>query len=336
MPLGITKPWANKPTIFAVGGDRVNAAPQTAMINTLLLREHNALADVIATSNPEWDDDQVFETTRNCLIVMFIKIVVEEYINHINVRKFTFRAWPEVAWKANWNRPNWMTVEFALLYRWHSLVPQTMRWGDQDIDGRELLLNNDVLLKAGLARAFVDQSANNATMLGLGNAASFLRDAELKALNQARENRLQSYAAYREAMGLKVPKSFSKLVGHSNDPAEQARLDALAGKLSALYGGDVRKLEYYPGLFAEPRERNGALPELITVMVAVDAFSQAFTNPLLSKHVWGNRANQLSAFTQDGLDAISSINSLRDMLQRNSTGLGDAFVGMTRQDWRRE
>jgi prostaglandin-endoperoxide synthase 2 len=71
-------------------------------------------------------------------------------------------------------------------------------------------------------------------------------------------------------------------------------------------------------------------------MVAMDAFSQALTNPLLSRHVWGDPENQLATFTREGLDAIESTSNLRDVLARCSTGLGSRFVGMTRPDWRRD
>jgi prostaglandin-endoperoxide synthase 2 len=334
-PLGVIKPWAKKQTLFAVGGDRVNAAPQTAMMNTLFLREHNRLAGVIETKHTGWDDEQIFQTARNVLIVMFIKIVVEEYINHINTSGFRLRALPEVAWTADWNRPNWMTTEFTLLYRWHSLVPQTMRWGNQVIDGKSLLLDNTQLLNAGLAGAFVGQSANHAAELGLGNAADFMRDAELKAIRQGRSNQLQGYAAYRRTMGMNVPKSFDDLVGQGKDAGEKARRAKLARDLAALYTS-VEKLEYYAGLFAEPRSANGPLPPLITAMVAMDAFSQALTNPLLSQHVWGNAGNRLETFTKEGIEAIEATASLRDVLARCSTGLGTRFVGMTRPDWQRE
>lgn len=112
--------------LFAVGGDRVNSVPQTSMINTLLLREHNRLAAEIETENPTWDDTRVFETARNIMIVLFIKIVVEEYINHISPLPFKIRADPSVAWDAPWNRPNWITTEFSLLYRWHALIPDNV------------------------------------------------------------------------------------------------------------------------------------------------------------------------------------------------------------------
>ncbi|MEM8696265.1 MAG: peroxidase family protein [Pseudomonadota bacterium] len=335
-PLGIDNASAEMcETLFAVGGDRVNAAPQTAMMNVLFLREHNRVAGMIEQDHPGWNDDRVFETVRNILIVLFIKLVVEEYINHISTAKFKLHAWPDVAWKAGWNRENWMTIEFTLLYRWHSLVPQTMRWAGQEIDGKLLLLNNKVLLDRGLANAFVDISDNAATELGLGNAADFMRKAEMDALRQSQINDMQGYAAYRKAMGKKVPKNFAALVGKSKDPIEQTHRSALAGRLEELYGS-VDRLEFYTGLFAEPRERNGPLPDLLTAMVAMDAFSQALTNPLLSEHVWGNEDNRRETFTDRGLAIIAETGSLRDILARNATGLGDRFVGMTRPDWKRE
>lgn len=336
-PLGVRNSAAQD-TLFAVGGDRVNAAPQVAMINTLLLREHNRLAGIVEANNPHWDDDAVFQTTRNILIVMFIKIVVEEYINHINSSKFRIMANPKVCWAADWNRPNWMTVEFSLLYRWHSLVPERLRWAGKQVPMEAFLLDNSALLAGGLANAFVEFSANNATELGLGNSAPIFVgppvEAEPRAIDQGRHNAVASYNDYREAMGLDRAKSFDEVVGKTKDPKEKKRRAALAAKLKALYG-HVDHLEFYVGLFAEPREENGPLPQLITVMVAMDAFSQALPNPLLSTHVWGNPANRKAAFTQAGLDEIDGTRTLRDILARNASGLGNRFVGMTRPDWQR-
>jgi prostaglandin-endoperoxide synthase 2 len=334
LPLGISKSNATH-TLFAVGGDRVNAAPQVAMINTLLLREHNRLAAMLEKNNPQWDDERVFQIARNILIVMFIKIVVEEYINHINTSVISLRSDPSVAWEENWNRPNWITVEFSLLYRWHSLVPQTVTWGGAQIDGLSLLLDNSRLLDSGLASAFVEVSSNNATELGLGNTATFLLGPEEKAIGQARSNRLASYNAYRKAMDLETAASFAGITGTGGTPSEKKRRAKLAAQLKTLYG-TVDNVEFYVGLFAEPREPNGPLPELIMAMVAMDAFSQALTNPLLSQHVWGDPKNRELAFTADGLIAITETKRLAHILARNTKDLGGRFVGMTRRDWKRE
>lgn len=335
LPLGLKNVTpAGKATLFAVGGDRVNAVPQTAMMNTLFLREHNRLAGQLAAKNPTWDDDRLFETARNIVIVMFIKIVVEEYINHINTTEFPLQADPKVAWRAKWNRPNWMTVEFSLLYRWHGLVMENVTWGDKAHPGNSLLLNNSLLIGSGLAQSFVNTSANRTAMLGLENAASFMMFAETGAINQARINNVTSYNDYRLAMGMEPARNFAAIVGSSDTPAEQARLSALAKRLEGLYG-DVNNVEYYIGLLAERVEKNGPLPELVSSMVAMDAFSQALTNPLLSEHVWGNPANKRLAFTEDGIKVIEQTKRLRDIVDRNAKGLGKAFVGMTRPEWKR-
>lgn len=322
-PLGInmTTPQMRE-TLFAVGGDRANAAPQVSMINTLFLREHNRLADLIAGELTAWDDQRVFDAARACVTVMFIKIVVEEYINHINSTPLKLIADPSVAWKADWNRPNWITAEFSLLYRWHSLIPEEMIWDGTAMKGGLLRLNNQVVIDNGLANAFVDMSANTATELGLHNTANFLIDIEVAAVNQARENEIAPFTAYQTAFGQDAAKDWSDIT-----PDED-----LQKGLARLYG-KVEKLEFYTGLFAQPRTKDGPLPSLLQSMVAVDAFSQALTNPLLSEHVWGDRKVARETFTAEGLAEIAKTSTLRDVLKRNCPDLGERFVGMTREDW---
>ncbi len=322
-PLGIdhTTPEMRE-SLFAVGGDRANAAPQVSMINTLFLREHNRLADSISDANYDWDDTRVFDAARACTTVMFIKIVVEEYINHINSTPLRLTADPSGAWRAKWNRPNWITAEFSLLYRWHSLIPQMMVWAGEEQPGGALRLHNDVLIKNGLASAFADISGNRASELGLHNTATFLLEVETAAVNQARLNRIAPFADYQAAFGHQPARAWSDITPDA----------ALQDELRAIYG-DPSRLEFYTGLFAQPRTKDGPLPPLLQTMVAVDAFSQALTNPLLSEHVWGDQRVAAATFTHQGLAAISATSSLRDILERNSSGLAGRFVGMTREGW---
>jgi prostaglandin-endoperoxide synthase 2 len=342
-PLGVHN-VTDRSTLFAVGGDRANANPQVAMLNLLFLREHNRLAALLEAANPGWNDDRVFETARNIIIVMFIKVVVEEYINHINTSVFKFAADPKVAWDADWNRPNWMTAEFSLLYRWHPLATEMVQWGGADIGAERLSLNNSVLITNGLADAMVQVSANRVGRMHMGNSPWFLAEVEKKAIEQGRLNNIDTYNAYCVAMDMKPAKDFADLVGKTDEPVEKARRAKLAADLKALYG-TVDNVEFYVGLFAEPPNDNGPLPDLILAMVAMDAFSQALTNPLLSKFIWGDtlardrdrrtQSNRQLAFTDIGLAAIEDTKRLRDILVRNSTNVGDRFVGMTRADWRR-
>ena len=89
-------------------------------------------------------------------------------------------------------------------------------------------------------------------------------------------------------------------------------------------------MDFYIGLFAEDTVKNSPLPPLLLRMVAVDAFSQAFTNPLLSEHVF-----KPETFSALGWDTINSTGFLRDVLMRNSPqGIGTTRIGMTLSSWR--
>jgi prostaglandin-endoperoxide synthase 2 len=308
---------ARRATLFAFGGDRANSTPFAAMMNTLLLREHNRLAGELERRNPGWDDERVFQTARNILIPMYIKLVVVEYINHITPLPFRLVADPSVAWKADWNRPNWITGEFSLLYRWHSLMPDEIVLPGGAIPLGSFGLDNTPLLDHGLLALFAAASAQPAAALGAFNTAASLLPLEIAAVKQARFYRLDTYNNYRRHFHLPPARYFSDI---TKDPATELLL-------KDLYGTPDR-VEFYPGLFAEDRVVNSPLPNLILTMVAVDAFSQALTNPLLSEHVYN-----AATFTSWGLSEIEATNSLRTMLDRNVATRTDVPITMTQPSW---
>jgi prostaglandin-endoperoxide synthase 2 len=306
-------------TLFAFGGDRANSTPFAAMMNTLLLREHNRVAATLEHMNPGWDDEHVFQVARNILIPIYIKIVVEQYINHITPLPFRLSADPSVAWSANWNRPNWMTAEFSLLYRWHSLMPDTIAWkGRAAIPLADFGLDNTPLIAGGLDAAFSTAAAQPTAELGAMNTADALLMIEELAIMQARTNRIAPYNAYRVAFGMPPAKAF-------DDITHRADVKAI---LEALYDSPD-DLEFYPGLFAEDRVKNSPLPTLLMHMVAVDAFSQALTNPLLSEHVFNAQT-----FTPWGFELIANTSSLEDLLARNVSQRGPQPIVMTQASWR--
>ncbi len=304
--------------LFAFGGDRSNSAPQVSMLTTLLLREHNRLAGELEERNPGWDDDRVFETARNILIVLFIKLVVEEYINHIASKPFRLRADPSVAWNAPWNKPIWMTSEFSLLYRWHSLIPDIITWNGTRIPVGMTFLNNSAFLDGGMRQGFLDMSAQAAGALGPRNTTDALLHVEAKSIRQGRACDLDTYVRYRAYCGLPAPQKFEDI---SSDP-EVVRV------LKANYAS-VADIEFYVGLFAEDRIINSPLSELVNTMVAVDAFSQALTNPLLSQHVFNKQT-----FSEYGWQLINQPVSIKALVERNSPGGPiSGFIGMTQLDW---
>ncbi len=83
------------------------------------------------------------------------------------------------------------------------------------------------------------------------------------------------------------------------------------------------------GYSGTPLAKKLGINEGMTV-VAVDAFSQALTNPLLSEHVF-----KPDTFSKLGWDTIQHTGSLRDVLERNSPkDIGDARISMTLSSWK--
>ena len=97
--IGTDKYGVNRGELLAMGSDAGNTQIGYSMFNALFLRAHNKLARAIRADQiargDEWDDDQVFAATRNVLIVVMIKLVIEEYINHLSPWAFQFKFDPE-------------------------------------------------------------------------------------------------------------------------------------------------------------------------------------------------------------------------------------------------
>lgn len=287
--------------IFAFAGERANSTPFTAMLNTLFLREHNRLAGMLEVAYPTWDDERIFQTARNINIVELIKIVVEEYINHISPYYFQLSADPKVCWREYWNKPNWIPVEFNLLYRWHSLVPDHFVINGTPVSAVETGFEHSHLTSVGLASLAVSAAGQRAWEVGLFNTAPFLVDVELGAIKQSRDHLIASYNDYREVYGFPRVTRFEQITG---DPQ---KVDALR----RLYK-EPDNIEFFVGLFAEDVGAKSAVPPLIGRMVALDAFSQALTNPLLSEYVYNE-----ATFSKEGLREIAATGTLQDVINRN-------------------
>jgi len=82
-------------------------------------------------------------------------------------------------------------------------------------------------------------------------------------------------------------------------------------RLQELYG-DIDQLEFFVGLFGQDAQGNRLHGELLTSMVALDAFSQALTNPLLSRNLFHE-----GTFSDVGMEIIANTSTLEDLFRRN-------------------
>jgi prostaglandin-endoperoxide synthase 2 len=321
---------------FAVGLEHGNSTAGSTALDVVFLREHNRIAGLLAEEyerkreRPGWPhpmspaerDERIFQTTRMIMIVLELKIVVEEYIRHIAPHDPPLRVIPGMAAKKPWNRSNWVAVEFNLLYRWHPLVPDTMSTEAGEVDSKSFLRdNNDLVISRGIEYLISTCSRSLACDIGLFNTPSFLTDrrqpdwpaVEERSIALMRAARLQPYNAYRRRFGMPRKTSFADL---TSDSAVQARL-------AQLYG-DIDAVEWYVGIFAEEHPGDQMMGELLTAMVGYDAFTQALTNPLLAPEVFTE-----ATFTRLGLEILRSTSSMQQIVERNAARPDDVFARFT-------
>lgn len=263
-------------TLFATGLEHSNSTLGNALLNVIFLRMHNKIAREMAAKNKSWDSDQVFETTRNTMIVILLNIVVSDYVRHISPLSLPLKFQKGVAEAETWYRRNRIHIEFNILYRWHGLVPSEFSFLPDPKDNSDFRHNNEWLIGTGISDAITAMSKERAGKMMLGNTPRFLAGVKHDTVAIMRSSRLQPYNAYRKRFGLKAAKSFE-------DVTEDREL---AEKLHALYGGRVDDLEWYVGMCAETHGRGMIMGDMLFYMVAHDAFTHALTNPLLSNEIF--------------------------------------------------
>jgi len=308
-------PDDRKDSVFAVGLEHGNSTIGSTILNTVFVREHNRVAGLLLAEHADWDDDRLFETTRNVMIVLLLKLVVEDYIRHIGPFDFPIETVPLIADEERWNRPNWIAIEFNLLYRWHSLVPDAIGAGADALGPGDFLNNNPLVISQGVDALVSRLSRERAGRIGLGNTPAFLVDRsdpdspslEERSVALMRKARLRSFNDYRASYGLPRMTGFAQLTSDV----------ALRERLESLYDHDIDRLEWYVGIFAEDYPDYLMMGELLTTMVANDAFTQALTNPLLSRNVFNE-----DTFSPAGMKVISETGSLEQIVVRNATSPG--------------
>ena len=87
------------------------------MFNAIWLREHNRVAGLLKRAHPSWSDERLFQTTRFVLIGETIKIVVEEYVQHLSGYNVNITFQPDLLFGRPFQYQNKISAEFNLLYR---------------------------------------------------------------------------------------------------------------------------------------------------------------------------------------------------------------------------
>ncbi|XP_036129369.1 prostaglandin G/H synthase 2 [Molossus molossus] len=261
---------------FAVGQEMFGLVPGLMMYATIWLREHNRVCDVLKREHPEWDDERLFQTTRLILIGETIKIVIEDYVQHLSGYHFKLKFDPELLFNQQFQYQNRIAAEFNTLYHWHPLLPDTFQINEQEYGYQQFLFNNSVLMDHGLTQfveSFSKQIAGR--VAGGRNVPAAVRHISKASIDHSRHMKYQSLNQYRKRFRMEPYESFEQLTGEKE----------MAAELEALYG-DIDSMELYPGLLVENPRPDSIFGETMVELGAPFSLKGLMGNPICSPQYW--------------------------------------------------
>ncbi|CAH2040203.1 unnamed protein product, partial [Iphiclides podalirius] len=233
---------------YLAGDRRVNQTPTLAVIHTLLLREHNRVADTLGSLNPLWTDEKIFQEARKIVIAEIQHITYQEWLplNFGESYLRYYRITPTTLYSRDYNPDVNPAVvgSFAAAFRsLHSIVPDSFltcpstyhcayMYKLSDHYFSPALVESSPEAFDDLLRGIVMQSAAESDphcSREITNLLFKLRndwgmDLVAMDIQRGRDHGLASYNDYRETCGLKRAKSFQDLSGE----IPQDRINALS------------------------------------------------------------------------------------------------------------
>ncbi|XP_057265017.1 prostaglandin G/H synthase 1 [Pezoporus wallicus] len=269
-------PATPKEKQLAIGQEVFGLLPGLCMYATLWLREHNRVCDVLKREHPTWSDEQLFQTARLILIGETIKIIIEDYVQHLSGYYLSLKFDPELLFGTQFQYRNRIAVEFNQLYHWHGLMPDSFVIQGEEYSYEQFLYNTSMLMDYGVEALVESFSKQIAGRIGGGQTihANVLKVA-IGVIKESRQLRLQPFNEYRKRFGMRPYKSFQELTGEEEKAAE----------LQELYG-DIDALEFYPGLLLEKPQPNGIFGESMVEIGAPFSLKGLLGNPICSPEYW--------------------------------------------------
>ncbi|KAJ8409496.1 hypothetical protein AAFF_G00228970 [Aldrovandia affinis] len=261
---------------LAVGHEAFGLVPGLMMYATIWLREHNRVCNIMKEEHPDWDDERLFQTTRLILIGETIKIVIEDYVQHLSGYHFKLKFDPELLFSERFQYQNRISSEFNSLYHWHPLMPDTFLIQGQEYGYPQFVFNNSLIVEHGISNlvdSFTKQVAGR--VAGGHNLPVAVMKVAANSIEHTRQMRYQSLNAYRIRFSLRPYSSFQDLTGETET----------AAVLEEMYG-DIDAMELYPGLLVEKPRSNSIFGETMVEMGAPYSLKGLMGNPICSPEYW--------------------------------------------------
>ncbi len=262
----------HRPDLFLGGDIRVNEQVGLTAMHTLFVREHNRLADLIASQNPAFTGQEIFELARKINGAQIQVITYKEFLPLL-LGSGALGAYtgynPDVV-------PTIANEFSSAAYRLgHSLLSPAILHvasnGEESSVSLDEAFFNPAFVRthgiSGILLGLTRQQAQHLDVHVIDQVRNLLfadppgsggRDLPAINIQRGRDHGIPSYNDVRRAYGLAPASSFATV---SSNPVIQV-------KLSEAYGGDINRLELWPGGLAEDHLPGAMIGETFHAIVA--------------------------------------------------------------------
>ena len=305
---------------FKAGDIRANEHGGLTSMHTLWMREHNRIATDLASENPDWGDEQLFQEARRQVGAEIQAITYNEYLPLLLGDK----APGEYEGYDKNTDPQISSAFATASYRFgHSMLSSTIpRLGEDgqpveqgNLALRDAFFNPQHVKDTGIEpflRGFATQTAQGLDTKVVDDVRNFLFGEpgqggfDLASLNiqRGRDHGLPGYNDSRAALGLEPITSFDDpIFAHSIDSEGQT----IGDRLKAVYNNKIDDIDLWVGGLAEAKSNESMLGETMTTINA-----EQFDRLREGDRFWYE--NQFSGAELDELNNLT----LSDIIKRNS------------------
>lgn len=316
---------------FMTGDARANENTHLTSMHLLLARQHNTLARQLSATNPDWDDETVYQESRRILSAQMQHITYNEFLpvllgpalmTKLNLTPQSSGHWdgynPDIDPTIS---NNFATSAFRFA---HTLIPGLMKVLANDTSSVEYVELHKMLFNPYeiYAQGGLDKTLNGAMTTNVERADNYFTTQltqhlfeqvgskvpyglDLVSLNiqRGRDHGLPSYPKWRKYCGLSEPKSFDDLKDHVDEESLQL--------LAKVYKS-VDDVDMYTGGLSEKPIEGGMLGPTMTCLIA-----NQFVRMKSGDRYWYETSEQPQAFTQAQLNEIRKT-SLAGIICQNS------------------
>ncbi|KAK7094706.1 prostaglandin G/H synthase 2-like [Littorina saxatilis] len=260
---------------YALGHSLFGLLPGLFVYSTVWMREHNRVCGILAKTHPEWDDERLFQTGKLIILGETIKIVIEDYVQHLSSYNYQLLFVPDVLFGEPFQYQNRIAAEFNHLYHWHPLMPTNFNISGTVYELKDYMFHSELVIKHGFANVLDSMIKQRAGLMSHHNHGPGTLHVLRDSIIHQRQLRFQSLNNYRKRFNLAPYTTFEELTGET----------VMAAELEKLYH-DVDAVEMYVGMIVEKRRHRAMFGSSVIEIGGPNSVKGLMSNYICSPQYW--------------------------------------------------